>query len=110
MSEAYGRIMDAARSNAPEADVHGVMVQPMADPGVEMILGLTRDPDFGLMLLDGVRGAPPADVDALVDVMLSLSRIAHALGDGIEALDLNPVIVHPRGVTVVDALLVPRRP
>ena len=49
-----------------------------------------------------------ADVDALVDVMIGLSRFAWAYRHAIEEIDLNPVLVHPQGqgVTVVDALIV----
>ena len=59
----------------------------------------------GRRILDGVRGAPPADVDALVGLLVAVSEFAVAAGDALEALDLNPVIVHPRGegVSVVDA-------
>ena len=66
----------------------------------------------GRRILDGVRGAPPADVDALVELLVAVSRLAAAAGDALEALDLNPVIVHPRGegVSVVDAGIVTGAP
>ena len=47
-------------------------------------------------LLDGVRGAPAADVDALADALVRLSVLAADLGDLMDALDVNPVIVSPR--------------
>ena len=147
--EAYERITVAAKAYVPEATVDGVLVEPMAGPGVEMILGVVRDPDFGPMLmvgsggvlveliedvamspvplgdgeanrmldslkgaklLAGIRGAPAADRGALVALMVSLSRFAAAAGDALAELDLNPVIVHPvgQGVTVADALIIPR--
>jgi acetate---CoA ligase (ADP-forming) len=56
-------------------------------------------------LLDGVRGAPPADVNALARVLSRLSLLARDLGDLIGALDVNPVIVGPRGCVAVDALV-----
>ena len=64
----------------------------------------------GRALLDGVRGAPPADIDALVGLMAALSRFAADQGDLIGELDLNPVIVHSAGggVSLVDALLLKR--
>ena len=62
----------------------------------------------GRAILDGVRGAPPADVDALVDLVVKLSEFASDHGDDIAELDLNPVLVHEQGVSVVDALLVKR--
>jgi acetate---CoA ligase (ADP-forming) len=60
-------------------------------------------------LLDGVRGQPPADVAALLDASIALSWLAQDLGDHIDALDANPVIVSPAGCVAVDALVVPRR-
>ena len=149
--EAYQRIIgNAARAQA-DAAIHGVLVQEMAPRGQEMILGVTRDPTFGPMLmvglggihvevlrdvvfapvpigqeeallllgelkgaalLDGVRGMPPADRTALAKLMTTLSRFAADHADLIEEIDLNPVIVHPqgRGLTVVDALIVQRKP
>jgi acyl-CoA synthetase (NDP forming) len=62
----------------------------------------------GAALLDGVRGARPADKRALVELMVALSRFAADHGDQIAEIDLNPVIVHEagQGLSVVDALIV----
>lgn len=64
----------------------------------------------GRKLLEGVRGEPPADVEALADLMVGLARFAADNVDSVAEVDLNPVIVHPRGqgLTVVDALIVRR--
>jgi acyl-CoA synthetase (NDP forming) len=58
----------------------------------------------GARLLDGVRGAPPRDRGALVDVLLRTSRLAIDLPE-IAELDLNPLMALPegRGTVVVDA-------
>ena len=61
-------------------------------------------------MLDGVRGTPPADIDALAHAVARLSLLAADLGDQLDALDVNPVIVTPNGCVAVDALVVPRRP
>jgi hypothetical protein len=52
-----------------------------------------------------------ADTEALVELMVALSRFASDHGERIAALDLNPVIVHPAdgGVSVVDALIIKRQ-
>jgi ATP-grasp domain len=63
----------------------------------EMIRGLATFP-----LLDGYRGRPRADVPALRDLVLRLSALAEDLHEVVE-VDLNPVVVGPDGVTVVDA-------
>jgi acyl-CoA synthetase (NDP forming) len=56
-------------------------------------------------ILDGVRGAEEADVGALADAIARLSVLATDLGDVIAALDVNPVIVGPKGCVAVDALV-----
>ena len=58
-------------------------------------------------LLDGVRGAPPADVHALALALSRLSLLACDLGDLIGAVDVNPIVVGPHGCTAVDALVEP---
>ena len=52
-------------------------------------------------LLDGYRGAPKADVHALVDVLLRVSALVEAHPQVAE-MDLNPLLVHPDGAVAVD--------
>jgi len=61
----------------------------------------------GARLLGGFRGRPPADVAALADALVRLSQLALDLGDVILALDINPLMVLPRGkgVCAVDTLI-----
>jgi acetyltransferase len=58
-------------------------------------------------VLDGVRGRPAADVDALLDAMLGLSALADAWRDRQPEIDINPVVVleRGRGAVAVDALV-----
>lgn len=58
-------------------------------------------------LLDGKRGADPADLDALIKAVMSLSAIAEELGDLIAEMDINPLIVSASGAVAVDALVIP---
>ena len=145
---AYETVVTNARRHHPDADIHGVLVSPMSAAGVEIIIGVNRDADFGPMLvigaggtlvevlddvivtpapvgkhqlldlldewkgirlLDGRGAAPAADVEALAELAVRVSRFAAAAAN-LSSLDLNPVIVHPRGhgVSVVDALIVTR--
>ncbi len=53
-------------------------------------------------LVRGFRGVPPADADALVDLVQRLARLAEELPEVAE-LDLNPVIALPHGCLAVDA-------
>jgi len=124
-----------------------VTVSSMAGTGVELALGVTRDPLLGPIvvvaaggvltevlgdrrlglppvpperalrllgglrvarLLQGFRGSPPADLEAVARAVGSVSQIALELGEALEALDVNPLVCSPRGAVAVDALVVPR--
>ena len=79
---------------------------PIAAARAEELIASTR---VGA-LLGGYRGSPAGDIPALGRVVSSLSAIAAAYSDVIDAIDLNPISVAQagRGVRIVDALLVPR--
>ena len=64
----------------------------------------------GFALLDGARGRPHADLDALINLLVSLSHVATALSDDFQAVDINPLLVLPSGggIVAADALVVPR--
>jgi acetyltransferase len=122
----------------------GVLVSAMAAWGHEIIVGVTRDLQFGhavmfgmggtlvevlrdvsfrivpfsgrdaaemiaetrgAKLLQGVRGGRPADVAALAQLLVQVSGLVSRHGE-IDEMDLNPVIVHEKGLTVVDARVV----
>ena len=57
-------------------------------------------------LFDGFRGAPPADVDAQIDMVVRLSELMADHADRIAEIDVNPVLLGSRGGIAVDALLV----
>ena len=75
-------------------------VAPLTDRDVDELLHGIR----GLPLLRGYRGHPPADLDALRDVLLRVSRLAVEVPE-LSELDLNPVIALPpgHGCRIVDA-------
>ena len=58
-------------------------------------------------LLEGVRGAPPADVDAVAQTVLTIGRLMQAVPEIIE-IDINPLMAHAKGegATALDALIV----
>jgi acyl-CoA synthetase (NDP forming) len=142
----YTRMLAGVGRRAPNAQIDGVVVQRMAGEGVEMILGVKRDPLFGSVILcgfggilvellkdvsvgipplsieqaremiqrlrgfailGGVRGKPPADVDALCKAIVGVSGLACSLGDQLAGLDINPLIVLPKtqGAVAVDAVV-----
>ncbi|WP_225824473.1 acetate--CoA ligase family protein [Streptomyces naphthomycinicus] len=83
-----------------------VRVPPFGEDQARAMLAELR----GRALLDGVRGRPPADVDALVEVVLRVERMALELGSHLAELDINPLMVLPRGqgAVALDALVVCR--
>ncbi|MCW3153713.1 acetate--CoA ligase family protein [Achromobacter spanius] len=148
---AYARILDAARSFAPNARIDGVLVARMVRGGVECILGARRDPALGVVvmlgsggvtvellgdvtfrlapvdidqaramvgelktarLLQGFRGKPPCDVEALAEAIVRLSRFALTAGDSLESVELNPFVVLPagQGALALDAVLLTAPP
>jgi len=94
----------------------GILVEAI---GNVMISPVPLDRDAALALISRLKGAsilgpyrgmPPADTEALADLMVKLSQFALDHADDIAEIDLNPVIVHDKGegVTVIDALIVKR--
>ena len=92
----------------------GVMVEVYNDVALRLC-PITREDAMemidevkGARLLHGFRGAPAADVDALADVLVSVSQMAAQLEGSLGELDINPLMVLPagQGVKAADALVV----
>jgi len=150
VSDAWGTIMENVRRHAPEAKIDGLLIEKMLPAGgVEVLIGVSRDPVFGHVLtfglggiyvevfkdvtrrllplqreealamlgevrsgalLQGARGRPQADVEALVDVLMKVSDFVGRHADAIDEIDLNPVWIGPegQGAYVLDAVIVGR--
>ena len=54
--KAYSEIMAAVKEKFPAARIEGVSVQKMARPGIEVIIGMSKDPQFGPVLMFGLGG------------------------------------------------------
>lgn len=65
VARAYDEITAAAKKAVPKANIHGISVQAMAKQGLEVILGITKDPQFGPVLMFGLGGVL---VEVLKDV------------------------------------------
>lgn len=141
---AFDEIVASVKQHQPDARIEGVAVQKMAAAGTEVIVGVSKDPQFGPVImfglggifvevlkdvafriipleardahqivreikgfavLEGVRGQPAADLDAIEGLILKVSQFIEAHPE-IEELDLNPVFAYPDGCIAVDARIV----
>lgn len=86
LRDAYRDIIASARAYDPDADMHGVLVTPMARSGVEIIIGVVHDPMFGPVMMFGLGGI---FVEVLKDVSfraLPMSRAdAHEMVEEIQS-------------------------
>jgi acyl-CoA synthetase (NDP forming) len=69
VADAYDAIMSSCREKVPDATIEGVTVQNMAPPGLEVIVGMATDPQFGPVLMFGLGGVW---VEVLKDVSFKL--------------------------------------
>lgn len=148
---AHADILLAAQTHAPGASVTGVLVAKQLSGGVECLIGIHRDPTFGLVavfglggifvellndvailacpfgsetaremilsirsaaVLQGARGQPPADIDALAQMLSRLSVFAAGASERLVSIDLNPVLAMPdgQGAFALDAVIELDRP
>lgn len=128
----------------PGLALDGVLVEAMAKPGLEMIVGARRDPDWGPIvlvglggiwtealkdvallspdlgddeivaalgklkgaaLLEGLRGSPPSDKQAIARIAESLGALMRATPDLLD-VEINPLMVYPDGAVALDALMI----
>jgi acyl-CoA synthetase (NDP forming) len=89
-------------------EILGDVSQRLAPFGVDEAHEMIREVK-GFALLDGARGAEPADVDALAAALSRLSVFAHENAERIESIDINPFLVLPKGQGgfAVDAVIIP---
>jgi len=80
VSEAFAKILSAVKKHYPKAKIHGISVQKMAKSGVEVIIGMTKDAQFGPVLMFGLGGIL---VEVLKDVAFRIvpltKRDAHEM-------------------------------
>jgi acyl-CoA synthetase (NDP forming) len=140
----YKQILRNVRRYKAKAKIVGVLVQEMAPSSTEVIVGATKDPQFGpaimfglggifveilkdvtfriapitedearemitevkaYPLLKGYRNMPPADIDSIVKILLSTSKLV-IQHEEIKELDLNPIMVYAKGAKTVDARII----
>ncbi|MBM4308204.1 MAG: acetyl-CoA synthetase [Deltaproteobacteria bacterium] len=141
---AFKEIVIGAQKKNPSASIDGVSVQKMAKPGTEVIVGTSKDPQFGPVImfglggifvevlkdvsfriiplsrkdalemieeikgypvLQGYRGKEPADISALVEIILKISKVMEQNPE-IKELELNPIFAYKKGAMAVDARII----
>lgn len=144
VGDAYDEIIRNVKERQPDALIGGILVQEMATPSTEVIVGGLRDPQFGpavmfgvggifvevfkdvsfriapveeheafdmiydikgVKVLKGFRGREAADISALAQTIVQVSDIMVSIEE-IKEIDLNPVLVYPKGVKAVDARVI----
>jgi acyl-CoA synthetase (NDP forming) len=95
VGRAYDEMMAVAKVKQPDAKIDGASVQNMAKPGVEVIIGVSRDPQFGPVLMFGVGGIL---VELLKDVSFRIAPITQRdAGEMIREIKSFPLLEGYRG-------------
>ncbi len=141
---AYNEIIESVNQQYPGAVIQGVSVQKMVRPGTEVIVGTSKDPQFGPVimfglggifvevlkdvsfrivpvrqrdaqemiqeikgypLLQGYRGKEPANIPALVEMILKISKFAEE-NPKVKELELNPIFAYADCAVAVDARII----
>ena len=100
VSKAYTEIVSSIKKSYPQARIDGVSVQRMARPGVEVIVGMTKDPQFGPVLMFGLGGIL---VELLKDVSFRIVPLTKEdAGEMIREIKGYPLLRGYRGQEPVD--------
>lgn len=106
-----GATKDPVFGHAIMFGLGGIFVEALRDVSFR-IAPLSRtdaeemiDEIAGHRVLRGIRGRPPSDREAIIDVILRVSRLVCDHPDEIEELDINPLLVFTEGVKAVDVLI-----
>jgi len=103
---AYAEIMQNAGTYAPQADIRGVLVSPMANPGTELIIGTKYDDQFGPIIMFGLGGIM---VEVLKDVSFRVLPISLlSAGRMIEEIKAYPVLTGTRNTPPRDKRAIKR--
>lgn len=103
---AYADILNNARAYAPQADIRGVLVSPMADPGTELIVGTKYDDQFGPIIMFGLGGIL---VEVLKDVSFRVLPITLlSAGRMVEEIKAYPALAGTRNTPPRDKRAIKR--
>ena len=100
LQQGYNAIMRSCRAYQADADIAGVLVTPMAAKGVEVIIGVSRDPIFGPVLMFGLGGI---FVEILKDVAFrSIPVSRQDAWDMINQIQAKQILEGARGEKAID--------
>jgi acyl-CoA synthetase (NDP forming) len=91
VADAFTRIMEDVAAAAPNARIEGILVSPMRERGVELLVGITRDPQWGLAITVGLGGVW---VEVLRDTAVRLLPV--------RATDVLDMLGELRGCRILD--------
>jgi len=90
---AFQEVVTEARRHAPEADIHGVLVQEMVRDGTEVVVGVHHDPQFGPVVMVGLGGI---FVEVLEDVSFRAAPLSRE--------DAEQMVAELRGARVLEGV------
>jgi acyl-CoA synthetase (NDP forming) len=93
VEEAFGEIMDSVKAAEPDARIEGVAVQKMAPQGTEVIVGMSKDPQFGPVMMFGLGGIL---VEVLKDVAFRIVPL--------EPKDAREIVREIKGFPVLEGV------
>jgi acyl-CoA synthetase (NDP forming) len=100
VEKAYDEILSEASQKYPRARVQGISVQRMAPPGIEVIIGMSKDAQFGPVLMFGLGGVW---VEILEDISLRIIPVTQKdAGEMIREIKGYPLLTGYRGQEPVD--------
>ncbi|MEN6611680.1 MAG: acetate--CoA ligase family protein [Methanoregulaceae archaeon] len=92
---AFTKIIDNAKAYNPDAEIHGVMVEQQAEPGLELIIGGRTDPAFGKVITFGMGGTM---VELMKDITLRILPVTEEeIRQMIREINAYPLIAGYRG-------------
>ena len=147
VKSAFSRIEENLKAHAFSGKLEGMLVAKQAKGGIEIVLGIHRDPEVGPVvmagaggvlleltkdvafaaapisrekaldlltqtnvgtLLQGYRGGPKYDIEAAVQAIMALGRVAEDMSAFIHSADVNPFVIMPegQGAVALDALMI----
>jgi acetate---CoA ligase (ADP-forming) subunit beta len=100
VGQAYDRMLESIKKQFPQAAIGGISVQSQAPAGVEIIIGMTRDPQFGPAIMFGLGGVM---VEIFNDVCIRIAPLSREdVSEMVRGVKSYPLLNGYRGRPKVD--------